>query len=110
MHWLPSLSGLHPPVFNAIISNVAGPNQPMYMLGARVDAVYPMGPIFHGLGLNITVMSVDGKLNVGLLSCPDLVGDLWDLVRGFESQLDALVAAVDADLAAEQQADEDSGE
>lgn len=105
-----SLSGLHPPVFNAIISNVVGPNMPMYLLGARVDAVYPMGPIFHGLGLNITVMSVDGKLNLGLLSCPDLASDLWDLVRGFGTQLHALVAAVDADLDREQQSDEESGE
>ena len=104
------LSGMHPPVFNAVISNVAGPDQPMYLLGARVDAVYPMGPIFHGLGLNITVMSVDGKLNVGLLSCPDLAADLWDLVRGFGTQLEALVAAVEAGLETEQQADEDSGE
>lgn len=104
------LSGMHPPVFNAIISNVAGPDRPMYMLGGRVEAVYPMGPIFHGLGLNITVMSVDGKLNVGLLTCPDLASDLWDLVHGFGTQLEELVAAVDADLDKEVQADEDSGE
>ncbi|WP_412475293.1 WS/DGAT/MGAT family O-acyltransferase [Gordonia sp. LUNF6] len=91
------LSGLHPPIFNAVISNVAGPDYPMYLLGARVKAVYPMGPIFHGLGLNITVMSVDGELNVGLLSCPDLSPDLWDLVRGFGTQLEELVAAVEAD-------------
>ncbi|EGD53606.1 WS/DGAT/MGAT family O-acyltransferase [Gordonia neofelifaecis] len=104
------LSGLHPPVFNAIISNVAGPNRPMYMLGARVSAVYPMGPIFHGLGLNMTVMSVDGRLNVGLLSCPDFAPDLWDLVQGFQTQLDELLAAVDADLAKEAESDEDSGE
>ncbi|WP_026919608.1 WS/DGAT/MGAT family O-acyltransferase [Gordonia shandongensis] len=88
------LSGLHPPVFNAVVSNVAGPDRPMYLLGGRVEAVYPMGPIFHGLGLNITVMSSDGVMNVGLLSCPDLVPDLWDLVEAFGSQLDLLLATV----------------
>ncbi|MGB6040302.1 MAG: WS/DGAT domain-containing protein, partial [Gordonia sp. (in: high G+C Gram-positive bacteria)] len=102
------MSGMHPPVFNAIISNVAGPNRPMYVLGGRVTAVYPMGPIFHGLGLNITVISVDGMLNVGLLSCPDLVSDLWDLVNGFQTQLDELLAVVAADL--EKQDDEVTGE
>jgi len=53
---------------------------------------------------------VDGKLNVGLLTCPDLASDLWDLVHGFGTQLEELVAAVDADLDKEEQADEDSGE
>ena len=45
--------------------------------------MYPLGPIFHGSGLNITVMSLNGKLDVGLISLPELLPDLWDLADDF---------------------------
>ena len=38
---------------------------PLYFLGGEVTAMYPLGPIFHGSGLNITVMSLAGNLDVG---------------------------------------------
>lgn len=71
------------PVHNLVVSNVPGPQVPLYFLGAQVEAMYPLGPIFHGSGLNITVMSLAGKLNVGLISCPELLADLWDMADGF---------------------------
>ncbi len=49
------------------------------------------GPLFHGCGLNITVMSLDGKLNVGVISCPDLVADLWRLADDFDVALEELL-------------------
>lgn len=49
----------------------------MYFLGCEVKAMYPLGRIFHGSGLNITVMSLNGKLDVGIVSCPELLPDLW---------------------------------
>lgn len=81
------------PVHNLVVSNVPGPQMPLYFLGARVEAMYPLGPIFHGAGLNVTVMSLDGKLNVGLISCPQLLPDLRDLADGFETGMAELVAA-----------------
>lgn len=81
------------PVHNLVISNVPGPQIPLYFLGAEVTALYPLGPIFHGAGLNITVMSLNGKLNVGLISCPDLLPDLWDMADGFGTGIKELVAA-----------------
>lgn len=89
------LSGLHPPVFNAIVSNVAGPAFDMYMLGGRVESVYPLAPIFHGLGLNMTVFSSAGKLNVGLLTCSDLAPDISTMTQAFHDQLELLLAAVE---------------
>jgi diacylglycerol O-acyltransferase / wax synthase len=77
----------HTPVHNVIISNVAGPQNKVYGLGAEIKALYPLGPIFHGSGLNITVMSLSGKLNVGIISCRQLVDDLWDLADRFEIEL-----------------------
>ena len=81
----------HTPIHNVIISNVAGPDVPLYGLGAQIKALYPLGPIFHGSALNITVMSASGKLNVGILSCPGLVDDLWDLADRFELELAELL-------------------
>ncbi|MFT4088426.1 MAG: wax ester/triacylglycerol synthase family O-acyltransferase [Gordonia sp. (in: high G+C Gram-positive bacteria)] len=91
------LSVLHPPIFNTIVSNVAGPAFDMYFLGGKVEAVFPLAPIFHGLGLNITVFSADGKLNVGLLTCTELAPDIWDLCRGFDTQVEELREAMAAD-------------
>jgi diacylglycerol O-acyltransferase / wax synthase len=84
------LSGARP-VHNLVISNVPGPQIPLYFLGSEVKAMYPLGPIFHGSGLNITVMSLNGKLDVGIVSCPELLPDLWDLADDFEVALDELL-------------------
>jgi diacylglycerol O-acyltransferase len=81
------------PVHNLVVSNVPGPQVPLYFLGAEVKAMYPLGPIFHGSGLNITVMSLTGKLDVGLISCPELLPDLWDMADDFLVALEELLAA-----------------
>ena len=79
------------PVHNLIVSNVPGPQATLYFLGCEVEAMYPLGPLFHGCGLNITVMSLDGKLNVGVISCPDLLPDLWRLADDFDVALEELL-------------------
>src|ERR1700712_4092411 len=86
------LSGARP-VHNLVVSNVPGPQVPLYYLGCEVNAMYPLGPIFHGSGLNITVMSLTGKLDVGIVSCPELLPDLWDLADDFEVALEELLAS-----------------
>ncbi len=78
---------------NLVVSNVPGPQIPLYFLGAEVKAMYPLGPIFHGSGLNITVMSLNGKLDVGLISCPELLPDLWDMADDFAVGMKELLAA-----------------
>lgn len=81
------------PVHNLVISNVPGPQMPLYLLGCEVKAMYPLGPIFHGSGLNITVMSLNGKLDVGLIACPELVPDLWELADDFAVGMEELLLA-----------------
>jgi diacylglycerol O-acyltransferase / wax synthase len=78
-------------IHNVIISNVAGPEIKLYGLGSEMKALYPFGPIFHGSGLNITVMSMSGKLNVGIISCRQLAEDLWDLADAFAIELKSLL-------------------
>lgn len=89
---LPHTPLTHATIHNAIISNVAGPVTTLYSCGAEVTALYPLGPIFPGSGLNITVMSLADKLNVGIVSCPQLVDDLWGLADRFGAELEELLS------------------
>lgn len=84
----------HPVVHNLVISNVPGPPVPLYFMGARIDGLYPLGPVFHGAGVNITVMSNRGQLHVGVIACRESMADVEDLVRRFPVELAALKAAV----------------
>lgn len=90
------LAERHPVIHNLVISNVPGPPIPLYYLGARIDAMYPLGPVFHGAGLNITVMSLAGKLNIGLIACRELSPDLWELAKAMTNSLEELVVAAKA--------------
>ncbi len=83
----------HRPVFNVIISNVPGPSFPLYSVGAKLMAHYPLGPIYHGSGLNMTVMSYEDHLDFGLVACPDLIDDVWVLADGLRDSLEELVKA-----------------
>jgi diacylglycerol O-acyltransferase len=79
------------PIHNVVISNVPGPQVPLYFLGCRVHAMYPLGPVFHGAGLNITALSLTGKLDIGIIACRELVPDVWHLADEFESALKELL-------------------
>lgn len=83
-----------PVIHNLVISNVPGPPVPLYFMGARVVGLYPLGPIFHGAGLNITVMSSNGTMHVGIIACRESVPRPWELADAFEKELDALGAAL----------------
>ncbi|WP_244927807.1 wax ester/triacylglycerol synthase family O-acyltransferase [Nocardioides sp. W7] len=90
------LAERHPVVHNLVISNVPGPPVPLYFAGARIEALHPLGPVFHGAGLNVTVMSNDGKVHVGVIACRESMPDVDDLVRRFPAELATLKAAVAA--------------
>ena len=60
----------------------------------RSDALYPLGPVFHGAGLNVTVMSNNGQLHVGIIACRESMPDVDDLVERFPAELAALKKAV----------------
>jgi len=77
-------------LFNVVISNVPGPHVPLYLAGARVVGVWPMGPIIDGAALNITVMSYLDSVNFGLTACREVAPDLGDLARAVEEAMDEL--------------------
>jgi diacylglycerol O-acyltransferase len=84
--------------FNLFVSNVPGPQLPLYVGGARVLGIYPASAITDMTGaLNITLFSYDGALNFGLIACRELVPDVWNLIEHLRDALDELVAlATDA--------------
>jgi WS/DGAT/MGAT family acyltransferase len=87
------LAERHPVIHNLVISNVPGPPMPIYLLGGRVVGFYPFGPVFHGAGLNITVISNDGHVDVGLIACREQAPDLWQLADDLPVALAQLLKA-----------------
>jgi hypothetical protein len=77
-----------------------GPPVPLYFGGARVTALYPMGPIAEGMGANVTLLSNMGRVDVGILACPDTLPDIWDLADGFADAVAELVRAAEKAAAA----------
>ncbi|WP_346349010.1 wax ester/triacylglycerol synthase family O-acyltransferase [Rhizohabitans arisaemae] len=79
-----------PPV-NLIVSNVAGPQVPLYIGGARVLAHYPVSVISDVTGgLNITVFSGEDRVDVGVVACRESTPELWSLVRYLGDALEEL--------------------
>ncbi|WP_410620299.1 WS/DGAT/MGAT family O-acyltransferase [Amycolatopsis sp. cmx-8-4] len=87
------LAEKHPVVHNLVVSNVPGPPMPLYLLGARITGLYPLGPVFHGAGLNVTVLSNAGKVHIGLIGARELVKDLWPLADALPEALAELLKA-----------------
>jgi hypothetical protein len=81
----------HRPIFNVTISNVPGPPFPLYSAGARMIAMYPMGPIADGGALNITVMSYMDTMNFGLVACAETIPNVEDIAGYLDEALDELL-------------------
>jgi diacylglycerol O-acyltransferase / wax synthase len=90
----------NPPV-NLVISNVPGPRHPLYMGGAMLKHYIPVSTVAEGQGLNITVQSYLDTLDFGLVSCRELVPDLWDLVDLCVDEVDVLFEATGLDRPSE---------
>ncbi len=89
------------PPFNVTISNVPGPNVPVYMCGARLIAHYPVSVVTDGQGLNITLVGYLGRLHFGLVGSRELIPDI-DALAGYLPEELALLAKAAEKRAAEQ--------
>jgi WS/DGAT/MGAT family acyltransferase len=82
--------------FNLFISNIPGPQLPLYVAGAPVRGIYPASAISDVSGaLNITLFSYDGSLDFGLIACRELVPDVWTIIEYLADELTALLDASD---------------
>ena len=84
-------SGAGRPPWNLVISNVPGPQVPLYLAGARLVANYPISVITDGMGLNITVMSYCGSLDFGIVADREQMPDVQQLIGWLRDELDLLV-------------------
>jgi diacylglycerol O-acyltransferase len=75
---------------NLMVSNVPGPDFPLYFAGMELRAVYPLGPVIDGVALNVTVQSYRDSLFVGINACATAVPDLPGLTRAMADELSLL--------------------
>jgi diacylglycerol O-acyltransferase len=76
--------------FNVVVTNVPGPPFPVYMLGARMRACYPVVPLYRNQALGVALFSYDGRLYWGFNADWDAVPDLHDLVVATGVEFEAL--------------------
>jgi hypothetical protein len=108
---LTELSGFAPPtilaqaarlqarqrLFNLVVTNVPGPQFPLYMLWRELDAMFPMVPLAENQALGIAIMSYNGQLNFGLNADYDAMPDLEALADELRAAIEELAAAAGLD-------------
>jgi WS/DGAT/MGAT family acyltransferase len=80
-------------MFNLVVTNVPGPQFPLYMLGRRLQAMYPMVPLASNQALGIAIMSYDGRLHFGLNADYDALPDVQDFADDLRAAVAELVQA-----------------
>jgi diacylglycerol O-acyltransferase / wax synthase len=79
-----------PLVTNILVSDVPGPPVSLYFGGARLLGLYPLGPIYDGVGINVTVVSCQDVLSFGVVSSPKVLDDTDSFAHGIGEELTAL--------------------
>ncbi len=81
------------PFFNLVVTNVPGPQFPLYLLGRHLQVLYPVVPLAQRQALGIAVMSYDGHLGFGLLGDYDALPDLEEIVLHLKWAIASLARA-----------------
>ena len=115
---LTQLSGFAPPtimsqasrlmarqrMFNLVVTNVPGPQFPLYLMGHELRDLFPMVPLARNQALGVAIMSYNGKMNFGLVGDYDGMHDLDDLADDFQDSLAQLADAAGVSLSSERAA------
>jgi diacylglycerol O-acyltransferase len=80
-------------LFNLVVTNVPGPQVPLYLLGREMEVMYPMVPLAKNTALGIAIMSYNGQLNFGLTADYDTLADVETLADEIRSSIEELAAA-----------------
>ena len=83
-------------LFNVVVTNVPGPQFPLFMLGRRLHSAFPMVPLAANQALGIAIMSYDGQLDFGLNADFDAIDDLEAVAEHLRAAIDELVEAAGA--------------
>jgi len=78
--------------FNLVVTNVPGPQFPLYVLGRRMEAIFPMVPLARRQALCVGIMSYNGQLNFGLVGDYDAMADLDSFALDLESATTEIVS------------------
>ena len=79
--------------FNLVVTNIPGPQQPLYLLGRRLIELYPQAPLAANQSVSVAALSYDGRIGFGVLADHDRVPDVDVLTRAIETSLDELCDA-----------------
>jgi hypothetical protein len=89
-----NMADRHRPLFNVVITNVPGPQRPLYMAGKKLLAHMGMAPIFDGMGLILPIFSYNGILSISPTSAQNVLPDvdlftryLWESANELEAQV-----------------------
>src|SRR5204863_904461 len=96
--------------FNLVVTNVPGPQFPLYVLGRRMEILYPVVPLASGQALGIAVMSYDGHLGFGLLGDFDALPALETLAGDLEWAIASLSRAAGVRVPRKKRAKKDADE
>jgi diacylglycerol O-acyltransferase / wax synthase len=80
-------------MFNLVVTNVPGPQMPLYLLGRRLRAIYPLVPLASNTALGIAVISYNGGMGFGLNADYDALPDLELLADELRESISALISA-----------------
>ena len=86
--------------FNLVVTNVPGPQFPLYLMGREMIDPFPMVPLAKGQGLGVALLSYNGRINFGLVGDYDLLWDLDELAEDVRASLAELAEAASVDLSA----------
>ncbi|HSV47691.1 MAG TPA: wax ester/triacylglycerol synthase family O-acyltransferase [Ramlibacter sp.] len=85
-----------PAIANLAISNVPGPQVPLYLAGARMLSFHPLSIVMHGLALNITIQTYAGSVDFGVIADKKAVPHVQDLADGLEAAFQEAMALFQA--------------
>jgi diacylglycerol O-acyltransferase / wax synthase len=86
--------------FNVVVTNVPGPQHPLYLMRRELLDPFPMVPLAKNQGLGIALMSYNGRLNFGLVGDFDLLWDIDDLAADLRASFEELAEAAGVEVAA----------
>jgi hypothetical protein len=80
--------------FNLLVTNVPGPQFPLYLRGRRLLELFPQAPLASNQGLSVAALSYDGRIGFGLLGDNTILPDIEVLREGLEASIDELTRYV----------------